>query len=68
MTPVMYLSDGYLANGSEPWKIPSMDDLKPFQFGWGLDKDNVQALHAQPWRPARALGPFPGTPEASSTA
>lgn len=27
MTPVMFLSDGYLANGSEPWKIPSSDDL-----------------------------------------
>ena len=27
MTPVLFLSDGYLANGSEPWKIPSMDDL-----------------------------------------
>ncbi len=27
MTPVIFLSDGYLANGSEPWKLPSMDDL-----------------------------------------
>lgn len=27
MTPVMFLSDGYLANGSEPWKLPSMSDL-----------------------------------------
>ncbi len=27
MTPVMFLSDGYLANGSEPWKIPSVNDL-----------------------------------------
>ena len=26
-TPVMLLSDGYLANGSEPWLIPSVDDL-----------------------------------------
>ncbi len=26
-TPVMLLSDGYLANGSEPWAIPSIDDL-----------------------------------------
>jgi len=28
MTPVMLLSDGYLANGSEPWKIPNVDDLE----------------------------------------
>ncbi len=26
-TPVILLSDGYLANGSEPWKLPSVDDL-----------------------------------------
>ncbi|MCW2792463.1 MAG: 2-oxoacid:acceptor oxidoreductase subunit alpha [Nocardioides sp.] len=26
-TPVLLLSDGYLANGSEPWKIPDIDDL-----------------------------------------
>ena len=26
-TPVMLLSDGYLANGAEPWRIPSVDEL-----------------------------------------
>ncbi|GHF48497.1 MULTISPECIES: 2-oxoacid:acceptor oxidoreductase subunit alpha [Streptomyces] len=26
-TPVFLLSDGYLANGSEPWRIPEMDEL-----------------------------------------
>jgi 2-oxoglutarate/2-oxoacid ferredoxin oxidoreductase subunit alpha len=26
-TPVMLLSDGYLANGSEPWRIPELDEL-----------------------------------------
>ncbi|MDH3681725.1 MAG: 2-oxoacid:acceptor oxidoreductase subunit alpha [Acidimicrobiia bacterium] len=26
-TPVILLTDGYLANGSEPWKLPSMDSL-----------------------------------------
>ena len=29
MTPVILLSDGYLANGSEPWKFPAMADLPP---------------------------------------
>lgn len=32
MTPVILLTDGYLANGSEPWKIPNMKDypeIKP---------------------------------------
>ena len=28
MTPVMLLTDGYLANGSEPWNIPNVDDLE----------------------------------------
>jgi 2-oxoglutarate/2-oxoacid ferredoxin oxidoreductase subunit alpha len=27
MTPVLLLSDSYLANGTEPWKIPKMEDL-----------------------------------------
>ncbi|MEY4113321.1 MAG: hypothetical protein RLZ76_14 [Bacteroidota bacterium] len=27
MTPVMYLSDGYIANGAEPWKFPKAEDL-----------------------------------------
>lgn len=27
MTPVIYLSDGYLGNGSEPWLLPSIDSL-----------------------------------------
>ena len=27
MTPVILLTDGYLANGTEPWKIPEMKDL-----------------------------------------
>jgi len=29
MTPVVLLTDGYLANGSEPWKIPNVKDLEP---------------------------------------
>jgi 2-oxoglutarate ferredoxin oxidoreductase subunit alpha len=27
MTPVLFLSDGYLANGAEPWLIPRVEDL-----------------------------------------
>lgn len=27
MTPVMFLSDGYIANGAEPWKFPKSEDL-----------------------------------------
>src|SRR5262245_14929880 len=31
MTPIIVLSDGYLANGSEPWLIPSVDSLPKIQ-------------------------------------
>ncbi|MCB0699226.1 MAG: 2-oxoacid:acceptor oxidoreductase subunit alpha [Chitinophagales bacterium] len=31
MTPVMLLSDGYIANGAEPWLYPSSADLKPIE-------------------------------------
>jgi 2-oxoglutarate ferredoxin oxidoreductase subunit alpha len=27
MTPVVYLSDAFVANGAEPWQVPSLDDL-----------------------------------------
>jgi 2-oxoglutarate ferredoxin oxidoreductase subunit alpha len=32
MTPVMVLTDGYLANGSEPWRIPKVSDLKAVEI------------------------------------
>jgi 2-oxoglutarate ferredoxin oxidoreductase subunit alpha len=44
MTPVIFLSDGYIANGAEPWKFPSSDDLKPIharyktELGHGEEK------------------------------
>ena len=31
MTPVIFLSDGYIANGSEPWRIPKYADLPPIK-------------------------------------
>ncbi|MFF3940779.1 2-oxoacid:acceptor oxidoreductase subunit alpha [Streptomyces phaeofaciens] len=68
-TPVMLLSDGYLANGSEPWRIPELEELPDLtvQFAQGpnhtLDdgaevywpyKRDPQTL-ARPWA-------VPGTP------
>jgi 2-oxoglutarate ferredoxin oxidoreductase subunit alpha len=29
MTPVIFLSDGYIANGAEPWRFPAANDLRP---------------------------------------
>ncbi|CAN5600540.1 2-oxoacid:acceptor oxidoreductase subunit alpha [soil metagenome] len=31
MTPVILLSDGYIGNGSEPWQIPDVESLTPFE-------------------------------------
>jgi 2-oxoglutarate ferredoxin oxidoreductase subunit alpha len=31
MTPVIFLSDGYIANGAEPWKYPESKDLQPIE-------------------------------------
>ena len=33
-TPVIMLSDGYLANGAEPWKIPELDAIEPIDPGF----------------------------------
>ena len=61
MVPVIILSDGYLANGAEPWRIPSIEDIPgiPVQFakspeGFQPYKRNPETL-ARPWA-------IPGTP------
>ena len=41
MTPVVLLSDGYLANGSAPWLIPNPDDLTPFDVKFAKKTNNV---------------------------
>jgi len=37
MTPVMLLTDGYIANAAEPWKVPEVSDYAPFPVTF-LDK------------------------------
>ena len=39
MTPVILMGDGYLGSGSEPWPIPRIDDLVPFETTF-TDKPN----------------------------
>ncbi len=34
MTPVIFLSDGYIANGAEPWKFPQTKDLKKIEVSF----------------------------------
>ncbi|MGB8318154.1 MAG: 2-oxoacid:acceptor oxidoreductase subunit alpha [Ignavibacteriaceae bacterium] len=42
MVPVMYLSDGYIANGSEPWKIPDPDNIPEMKPKFAAVKENGQ--------------------------
>lgn len=60
MVPVLYLSDGYLANGSEPWKIPNPNDIKNIEVNFRKDPEGFKPYLrdenlARPWA-------VPGTP------
>jgi 2-oxoglutarate ferredoxin oxidoreductase subunit alpha len=64
MTPVILLSDGYIANGAEPWKFPQSADLPEFavKFKEGLDEGEEKL---QPYkRDEKLVRPWaiPGTP------
>jgi 2-oxoglutarate ferredoxin oxidoreductase subunit alpha len=64
MTPVMFLSDGYIANGAEPWKFPKSEDLPPIEvkFKKGLDEGETKL---RPYlRDEKLVRPWaiPGTP------
>ncbi len=55
MVPVMVLSDGYLANGSEPWLIPDPETLPPIDVQFRTEKEGFfpylrdPATLARPW-------------------
>ena len=64
MTPVIFLSDGYIANGAEPWKFPTAEELRPitvkFKTELGDHEEKLQPYLrdeklARPWA-------VPGTP------
>lgn len=42
-TPVFLLSDGYLANGSEPWRIPDVDELPDLRVQFASGPNHQQA-------------------------
>ncbi len=46
MTPVMLLTDGYIANAAEPWKVPEMSGYEPFpvSFAEGTDAAMDEAM------------------------
>ena len=55
MTPVMILSDGYLANASEPWKIPNFDSLKSFRVNH-YDDPKISNLRSEIKTPKQGFG------------
>ena len=61
MTPVMLLTDGYLANASEPWKIPNVDEIAEFPVKFLNNSDNFSPTTRDPKTLARNW-PIPGTP------
>ena len=42
-TPVLLLSDGYLANGSEPWRLPEVDDLPDISVSFATEPNHTDA-------------------------
>ena len=61
MTPVIFLSDGYLANGSEPWRVPALDDLPHVDVSFRKDADGFLPYARNPETLARPWA-IPGTP------
>jgi 2-oxoglutarate/2-oxoacid ferredoxin oxidoreductase subunit alpha len=67
-TPVIILSDGYLANGSEPWRIPSVDSLLRLrdEFSFTSARTVPEGQEFQPFQrdPKTLARPWaiPGTP------
>lgn len=63
MTPIFFLSDGYIANGAEPWAYPTADSLKPIEVKYA-DASNLMDGKFLPYkrneRMARAWA-IPGT-------
>lgn len=61
MTPVFLLTDGYLANAAEPWRIPDVAGLPSFPVRFRTEPDGFQPFQRDPATLARPWA-VPGTP------
>ncbi len=61
MSPVFYLSDGYLANGAEPWAIPEIDSLPKIELHFATDPATFMPYARDEVTLARPFA-LPGTP------
>ena len=64
MTPVILLSDGYIANGAEPWKYPQSKDLQPIEVKFKTALDEGEEKYLPYKRNEKLVRPWaiPGTP------
>lgn len=64
MTPVVLLSDGYIANGAEPWVVPSADDIKPIIANFQTEMNTEDDGYYPYLRDENLVRPWakPGTP------
>jgi 2-oxoglutarate ferredoxin oxidoreductase subunit alpha len=64
MTPVIFLSDGYIANGSEPWRFPDADHLHPIEVKFKTELGEGEEKLQPYLRDERGVRPWaiPGTP------
>ncbi|MBN8855415.1 MAG: 2-oxoglutarate ferredoxin oxidoreductase subunit alpha [Sphingobacteriales bacterium 50-39] len=64
MTPVIFLSDGYIANGAEPWKFPKTEDLRPIQVKFKTELGQGEEKFQPYLRDEKLVRPWaiPGTP------
>ena len=61
MTPVILLSDGYMANASEPWLLPDINDYEPFPAKFETNPEGFAPANRDPETLARVWAK-PGTP------
>jgi 2-oxoglutarate ferredoxin oxidoreductase subunit alpha len=61
MTPVVFLSDAFLASGSEPWRIPEPEDLPHIAVNNWTDRETFHPYDRDPVTLARPWA-VPGTP------
>ncbi|MGB1014460.1 MAG: 2-oxoacid:acceptor oxidoreductase subunit alpha, partial [Nannocystaceae bacterium] len=61
MTPVLLLTDGYLANGAEPWRIPDLSSFEPFPVTFHTETKDFHPYLRDPETFVR-VWPKPGTP------
>ncbi|MCI0814271.1 MAG: 2-oxoacid:acceptor oxidoreductase subunit alpha [Chloroflexi bacterium] len=61
MTPTVFLSDGYLGTGSEPWRVPAADELPRIEVKFAKDADAFNPYDRDPETLARPWA-TPGTP------